>query len=233
MTEKTLEQDRRSGALLVSFVGVQLTYLAIQLVWMAPPVPSFHELGEVREFVQEHSVPLRAHTLITMAAFVFLLVPGSLGLRHRMQRSTADGSPWPDLLGAGLLLVIMSVFMACVSYAVLGVPGDPPSDSALRAALMDNHYSIMVVGSFALALFVGSASVAVLRSERAPRWLGWWGLLTAAATVAGTLWVVSAELDGPLYGLSLAARASFLAWLVATGIWMFRTKPGGQSASTT
>lgn len=217
--------DRKGGAALVLFVATQVTYLIVQMAVMSPPGLSFHEVGELAAFVRRSAVPLRSHTLIALAAFVFFFVPGAIGLRRRLERTSPEGSPWPDLVGAATLLVMIAVFMGSVSYAVLAVPGDPLSSSVLRATLMDNSYSILVVGNFPVALFIGAASLAVMRSQRPSRWLGWWGLATAAASLVAALWIVSADLDGSLYGLGLLARASFLAWLLATGVWMIRSRP--------
>lgn len=229
MTEATRARDRRSGTLLVAFVAVQVVYLIVQLGWMAPPRLSFDDVPALAAFTARSGVALRTHTLITLSAFVFLFVPGTLGLRKRLARSTPEGSAWPDLMEIGALLVLVSVFMATVTYADMGAPG-ALSDSTLRASLMDNNYSVMVLGSFAIALFVGATSMAVLRLDGPVRWLGWWGLVTVDASVVGTLWIFTADLNGALFALSLAARASFLAWLVATGIWLLRSDPAASGS---
>lgn len=229
MSDPKLEQDRRSGIALMSFVTVQIVYLVIQLVVMSPPALAFDKLGELKTFIAENAGILRGHTLLSLVAFVFLFVPGALGFRRRLARSAPENGLLSDVVGVGIVLILISVFIGATSYAVMGAPGGDLSDSVLQAYLMDNNYAIFVPGSFAIALFVGSSSLVMLRVGGGPRWLSWWGLATAAVSLVGALWIISADLEGALYGISLLARASFLAWIVATGVWLVRSATTGGS----
>lgn len=233
MADRVLEQDRRSGTALVGFVALQVAYLVLNVGVMSEPVAD-GPIGEWRALVQEHAGLIRWHLMMALTAFVFLFLPGALGLRRRLRRSAPAGSLWPDLVLAGALLVMISVFVSTVLYAVLGiVPAAELSDSVLRAVVLANFYAIFGSGSFAVACFLGAASAAMLESDGGPRWLGWWGMATAAASLVGVLSLTSLSFDGVLFGLASLARLSFLAWVVATGLWM-RAKgrrPASQPAS--
>jgi hypothetical protein len=228
MAEETRHQDRRSGAVLIVFVAVQLAYLSLNAGFDASAPALDAPIGEWRALLRGRStaVMLRWDSLIVMVNFVLLFVPGSVGFRRRLKRSTSNGSLWPDLIVAAALLVTTTVVIASVTYAVLGlIPLDELSDSVLRATIIGNAYTIFGIGSVAVALYLGAASLAILQSERSPRWLAWWGIATGAVSLAGTLWSISADFDGPLFGLNVAGRGSFLAWVTAAGLWLLRATP--------
>lgn len=219
MNQELLDQDRRSGTVLLAFVAVQLVYLVIDMAvlpWPAVEAP----IGQWRPFLTQYGRLVAGHVGIAQVAFVFLFLPGVLGLRRRLRRSASEGSLWPDLVAMGGLLVLISVFVGALGYATLGlIPAHGMSASVLSAITMGLMYDIFGVGSFAIALFTCAASAAILQSERA-RWLAWWGFGTAAASLAGTFMFIFEDFDGPWYGLTGVARASFLAWVVATGLWL-------------
>jgi hypothetical protein len=235
MAEETRHQDRRTGAALILFVAVQLAYLFLNAGLDASAPSPDAPIAEWRALLRERSIAaiLRWDSLIPAINFVLLLVPGSVGLRRRLMRSTSSGSLWPDLAVAGALLVTTTVFIASVTYAVLGlVPADELSDAVLRATVIANGYAIFGLGSLAVALFLGAASAAILQAERSPRWLAWWGMATGAVSIAGTLWFISADFDGPLFWLNVVGRASFLAWVTATGLWLFRATPAASPTTS-
>jgi succinate dehydrogenase hydrophobic anchor subunit len=234
MAERVRHEDRTSGAALVLFVVVQLAYLLAPTGVASAPAPDA-SIADWRALLHEDSVAaaLRWDGLIPAINFIALLVPGSVGLRLRLIRSTSSRNVWPDLVVAGVLLVTMTVFIASATYAVLGlVPVDELSDSVLRATVMANWYALFGIGSMAVALFLGAASVAILRSGRSPRWLAWWGIATVATSIAGTIWVVSTDFDGPLLALNIFGRASFLAWVMAAGLWLLRATPVAAPATS-
>ena len=92
---------------------------------------------------------------------------------------------------------------------------------------MVHVFAVFGAGNIALAAFLGATSMALLRAERGAGWLAGWGLLNAALTAAGTAWLVSGDSEGPLTMLSAVSRVSFLAWVVAAGIWLMRGKVHG------
>ena len=235
MAEDTRRQDRRSGAALILFVAVQLAYLLFNAGLDASAPALDAPVAEWRALLRERSIALilRWDSLIPVANFVMLLVPGSLGLRRRLVRGPSKGTLWPDLAVAGTMLVTTTVFITSVTYAVLGlVPPDELSDAVLRATVIANAYAIFGIGSLAVALFLGAASAAILQLERSPRWLAWWGIVTSAVSIAGTVWLVSADFDGPLFGLNVVGRGSFLAWVTATGLWLLLAPPAASVATS-
>ncbi len=224
--EDTSYPDRWSGLLLVTFVIVQIVYLVFNAGVSSAPSPDA-PLVAWRRVIQDHSGILRASSIVPPVNFVCLLVPGAFALRRRLLRAAGGGGVLPDLSVAGVLLITVTVFIGAITYAVLGlVPTRQLSDSVLRVILIANTFDIFGVGQFAVALFVGAVSAALLVPESPAGWLGWWGAVTAALSIAGALWAFSASFNGPFFTAGLVARVSFLAWILATGIWMLRTAVG-------
>ena len=125
---------------------------------------------------------------------------------------------------AGVLLMMVAGIFGVMSVAVLGlVPATELSDSVLRTLVMINTYSVWVVGNFAGALFLTAASIAMLQSERPPRWLARWGLVAAGLALIGALWLINGDFEGPLFGVSILSRAMMLVWIVAAGLWLRRS----------
>ena len=88
----------------------------------------------------------------------------------------------------GALFIVVTVILAEVTLVVLGlVPPDELSDSVLRTMVTINTYAIWVAGAFAVGLFLGAGSVAILGATPRYRWLGWAGLTGAGVSLVGAL----------------------------------------------
>lgn len=226
-----MKGDRRWGLILIGFVVVQVVFLYLDVVVLSPPSPDA-PIGEFHAMIADHADLLAWHPLVTLFAFFGLFVPGVVGLRNRLNRSSYARSGAPDVALAGGLLIVVSLVVAEMALVVLGlVPPGEISDSMLRTMVMINTYAVWVAGAFALALFVGAAAVAMLRAARPSRWLGWTGVATSGVSAVGAMWLVGADFDGPLFSLGMLGRAMFLAWIAATGVWLMRTTLGERDSN--
>ena len=126
------------------------------------------------------------------------------------------------VLGIGRWLFLMP-FLA-------EIYGDPASDGATRAAVevayaSFNEYAggIGEIVGVALtgALWVGLTSVALLRSERFPSWLGILGLLSAGILLAGLSPVLGLDL-GPL--VAILGVNVYLVWTIALAVVLFQSR---------
>lgn len=215
--------ERLAAAALLLFVALQLTYLF--LLEGASSPPAFDgPTDQLQAYFRENAVSLRTLPLIAVFNFVFLFVPGAVGLRRRLARSTPDGDLGPELVLPAAFLIMVSVFLGAAGYAVFALlPTDLWSGATLVGLIRLQEYCVFDLGGLAVALFAGATSLGILRSERAWRWLGYWGLATAVASIVSALWIVTADFHGPLYVLCMVARASFLFWIAAAGAWLLRT----------
>jgi len=84
-------------------------------------------------------------------------------------------------------------------------------DSTVRALVVMNSYAFTVL-QFTVALFIGSASVVILRTGILWRWLGGLGLLAALLLVIGAAWPI----DGDEMG-AVAAPGFF--GLIVVNVW--------------
>jgi uncharacterized protein DUF4386 len=104
------------------------------------------------------------------------------------------------------------------------------SDRLVLAAVFDglNRYLGNFIGEFlgelSFSAFFVLSGVGLLRHERAPRWLSWWGMATGALGLIGMWRNVTPAVD------VVAAANNYLlpAWMIGFGVWLVitsRTEP--------
>jgi hypothetical protein len=74
------------------------------------------------------------------------------------------------------------------------------------------------VGELSFSLFFVLSGVSLLRSQRAPGWLGWWGIATGVLGLIGMWRNVTPAVD------AIAAVNNYLlpAWMIGFGVWLIR-----------
>jgi hypothetical protein len=220
--EAVRRQDRRSGALLVSFVALQIVYLVIDIGVVAPPSPDA-PTADLRAMLIDHGNVLRWHALLALASFFGLFLPGVAGLRRRLARDAERAPLGADLVAVGAVAVTVSVSLTLLTVGVLGlIPQPELSDSVLRTLAVANEWSAFALGGAVTALFVAAASLALLHTDMPPQWLARFGLATAGLSAAGTLWLTTGDFHGPLYGIEVLSRAIWLLWMAAASLWLIR-----------
>jgi hypothetical protein len=98
------------------------------------------------------------------------------------------------------------------------------SERLVLAAVFDglNRYLGNFVGEFlgelSFSVFFVLSGVGLLRCQRAPGWLGWWGMTTGALGLVGMWRNVTPAVD------AIAAVNNYLlpAWMIGFGIWLIR-----------
>jgi hypothetical protein len=93
------------------------------------------------------------------------------------------------------------------------------------AAVFDglNRYLGNFVGEFlgelSFSVFFMLSGIGLLRCQRAPGWLGWWGMTTGALGLVGMWRNVTPAVD------AIAAVNNYLlpAWMIGLGVWLIRT----------
>lgn len=216
-----LRRNRLWGGVLVAFVVAQLAYLYFDLVAMRAPAYGA-PVAEFRAMIVANHDMIRWHILIPLFNMFVLLIPASVALKRRLQES-APGSVWPDLVVPGAVLATVTVVLAEMILAVFGLVPETLSDSVLSTLIMANAYAVFVAANLAGALFVGSASLAMLASRSSSRWLGRAGVLTAVSGLIGALWLANGDANGPLFGLTIVSRGLLLLWVAAAGVWLYRS----------
>jgi hypothetical protein len=131
-----------------------------------------------------------------------------------------------DVAFAAGVAVVTVVVVGSGVLAVLAFR--PDTTPAVARALYDANGLLIAFASFPAAAFLASASVVIIRSGVLPRWLGWAGLLVAAAELVGAASFGRAGAfrpQGDLVAVQAGANGLLL-WLLATSLLMLgRTSP--------
>jgi Domain of unknown function (DUF4386) len=74
------------------------------------------------------------------------------------------------------------------------------------------------LGEFSFSLFFVLSGIGLLRHERAPRWIGWWGIATGVLGLIGMWRNITPGVD------AVAAANNYLlpAWMIGFGLWLIK-----------
>jgi hypothetical protein len=174
--------------------------------------------GDVTGYFTNHRPSaLLAAYLLGFGATVLLFFVGAL--RELLGRDEDRHGLADVALAAGVTLVAV-VVVGAATLAVLAFR--PDTTPAAARALYDANGLLIAFASFPAAAFLSSASVVVLRSRVLPSWLGWAGLLVAAAELVGAASFGQQGLfrpQGDLVAVQAGANGLLL-WLLATSLLM-------------
>ena len=144
--------------------------------------------------------------LVALLAFpIFVIV-----LAWWLQRSDDGWLPW-TVLSFGLLSAVVKLASGAPIFALAWRADDGVSDG-LAAALVDMNAASFVLTWALDAVMLAAAGGLVLRNGGLPRWLGWFGLVSAPLVLAG---VPFAMVGPPTFLLALL-------WIVAASIALTR-----------
>ena len=99
------------------------------------------------------------------------------------------------------------------------------SDRLVLAAVFDglNRYLGNFIGEFlgelGFSMFFALSGIGLLRHRTAPRWLGWWGVLTGVLGLIG-MW---RNVNGAFAGVAQVNNFLLPAWMTGFGIWLVIT----------
>ena len=122
----------------------------------------------------------------------------------------ADGGrtwlPWA-VLAMGLMSAVVKLASGAPMFALLWRADDGISDG-LAAAMVDMNGAAFILTWALDAVMLAAAGAVILSTRCLPRWLGWWGLVTAPLILAAVPFAMSGP---PAFLLALI-------WIVATSI---------------
>ena len=114
--------------------------------------------------------------------------------------------PWA-VLAMGLMSAVVKLASGAPMFALLWRADDGISDG-LAAAMVDMNGAAFLLTWALDAVMLAAAGAVILSTRCLPRWLGWWGLITAPLLLATVPFAMSGP---PTFLLSLI-------WIVATSI---------------
>jgi hypothetical protein len=162
----------------------------------------------------------RALATVSYAASwtAFLWFIGSI----RSPATAPDGVRRLEWVATSAGVLVAGLALAGVALQSEILISDPTTDEATlvsQLALFDASGGLFGITPFLRATFVGALSIVALREGGSMRWLGYFGLLVAAANVLGGIdYVIPA--DWSLTGHPLLDLIAFLAWIVAASVTM-------------
>jgi hypothetical protein len=171
-------------------------------------------LRYLSEDTGRHDAALVVGFFVLPAAVLFFA-----GLFHRLRPSDrAHDESWAIamLLGAVLLGAVVSVGDVVVGTAMLH---EGNLDPGVARALWDFQYIAYTAAGAAMATFVLSVAVPVLRHRILAPWYGWLSVLVAALGVASVFGVVS-----PNSWISYLGFPAIVVWVLITSILMLSSR---------
>jgi len=164
-----------------------------------------------------------AWALYSILPLVF--IPAAVGAFHAL-RERAEGPLRVGMLFASLAALSMMLGLMrwpSMHWALARAWGPAAEgDRLVLAAVFDglNRYLGNFIGEFlgefSFSIFFVLSGVGLLRHDRAPRWLAWWGLATGVLGLIGMWRNVTPAVD------PVAAVNNYLlpAWMIGFGVWL-------------
>ena len=225
---------RWTGAFGVA-AGVLLLVASPLYVVMGTP-PSLGDGALFSEYVTRNNTILITTKLVDMGYLVGFIVFAA-GLRHLIRQVRPDYEWLAALVFGSALVQTASVLMfeALVGGAALDTFTKP--DPTVVRALTEASLAITAFGFILTALFLASASYAILATRALQRWTGWVGFgiailnLVAVPAIFGGNDFMEAVVAGVTTSAGLYVYVSdiiglaYIGWLLIVGISMMRVKP--------
>ena len=188
-------------------------------------ISPFASTGDLTTFFHDHPTAVRWSAMLQLGSAVPLGICAATVYARQLRLGVRVPGPVIGLFG-GVTAAILLMVSASVTW-VLSRP-EVTSDTALTRALA---YLAFVTGGVGyvvgLGLFVAGLAVPALVLRLLPRWLGWAGLLLAAVSELSFL---SMTVE-PLQVLLPIGRFGGLAWLIAAGFLLPRTRAAANRAA--
>jgi hypothetical protein len=204
----------------VAFLGV-FSYLAARFQY--PEVLDGRAQDVLPALLATGTAGRAAWALYSVLPLVF--IPAGVGafhaLRGRAEGPLRAGMQFAFLAALSMMLGLMR--WPSVHWELARAWGTAAEgDRVVLAAVFDglNRYLGNYIGEFlgelSFSMYFVLSGVGLLRHDRAPRWLGWWGLATGALGLVGMWRNITPAVD------VVAAANNYLlpAWMIGFGVWL-------------
>lgn len=160
--------------------------------------------------------------MISMILLIFPFVIGMCGILSRAEGREALGSR----IALGGFLVFIAVMIASdVSTGPLALGSKQIESDGTFRALQYMEFYTFATAPVAIALFLGGAAYAIVKTKVMWRWLAWFGAALAVAGAVGGAAIIDGDPEGPLAAVGLITIAGALLWMLAASINVFVSKP--------
>jgi hypothetical protein len=186
-------------------------------------------IEEIRAYFEDDGDLYRVGDYLGGIAFVFFFLPYLVILRWVL--GSGEGWPaigsWLTVIG-GLALVVIGG-TGSVFFGAIAIAADDPEiyaqvdDSTIRMLVEMNAYAFTGF-TFTMSLFVGAASVVVLRTGVLWRWLAALGLIAAVLLLIAAAWPIDGDDEGAVAVLGFIGAPLTMLWIIISSINLLMMK---------
>jgi len=209
--------DRIGASSGLLFFALFLTAFGWQLADF--PDPGLVAVDEIVAFVEAHRTRLGAvGVFYALSGMSFLWFMGSL--RSVLAGAEANQRLSSITFGSGIVVAGLLVAFSGLQLEIILADFTNLEEAGVigRWVLFDASGGLLGITPFPRAVFLGAASLVIIRYGGLPRWLGWFGLAGAVVNLIGGVDYLAPS-DVSLTGHSLADLVIFLIWvMLASGI---------------
>ena len=219
MNSHASSDQRIAGIAGIAFVISFVVVIALSL-----DSPGFDDPAELRDFFVNNATRVHLVTWLGALAIVFFFLPFATGLRNLLAPvDTADEPLWTRLSFTGAVVVAATLLIGTAFWEVLSFgAAETLSDETLVAIARFDSVTFSALMPWALALFIAAASIVMLRSRIFASWIGWFGVIAAAISLIGTLWIFTEDEESVLAFISAIGIAISVLWVLLVSIAMTR-----------
>lgn len=219
MDAQTWSERQLTG---IAGIGFVVMFVVVNALGSADP--GYSNPSEAREFFVDSDMQVHLVTWLGALAAVFCFLPFAAGLRSLLvPAEVAEDDLWSHLSSTAAVLVVAIIVIGSAFWEVLSFgAAETLSDATLVALSRFDAVIFLAMLPWAVALFLVSSAVGILRSRMLARWIGWWGAIDALVLIIGTLWIFGEEQESLLGGFSFVGLALYALWVLVVSIAMLR-----------
>jgi hypothetical protein len=215
--------------------GVVFVVLLVAATFVVPAPPHIDApTAKIVRYITNHrQAILTSQMLGTLAVLSFVWFLGHL--RHVLQRAEGGAEALSPIVYASGLVLASAAVVSVLPLTVLVFMRDSAErlgNPAVVRALWDTNQALFPLLGVLVALFVGTAAVAMVRRELLAPALGWAGMAVAAANM--TVGIAGFYVTSYVKAWTIVGLVSFLAfaaWILVSSAVMIR-QPEVERATT-
>lgn len=211
-----------TGALTVALFAAGLLFGDLLGSANYPPLDA--STSQVRDYFLNNATEVRTmsflHTLAALSLLAF-----SAYLHTVLSRDEHQRRGLPSLAFAGGAAAAVFLLLSALFYRLLSEPAVAQDPSLAHAMLVASYLAGGPAISVPLTLLIAAAIPTALDRLLLPRWIGWLGIVTVAASLASALTMLGpTDNHSAIYAILLLAAVLGFAWLVSTSVTLTTTR---------
>lgn len=220
----------------VGWIGlVSAAYIVtVMIVEAFARVPTFTDPPTV---IREWFASGRADLVVAVAGAgdlvtdLLLFLPFVLGSGYVLRRAVPHEPVLPLLSLVGGVMSVPLLWISSMFGVVIHVVSHQQlSDATLVTLLALDNYAFGSMVNVSIALWIGAGGLAILRSRRFPRWVGWLGVGGGIALIVSALWFLQGDPQGTLSSVGALGILAMVVWMVTLALSLIRHGLGGPVA---